>query len=194
MLVWWWEKRKALLTLDGILNWYSHYGKHHDDSSKHQKQNYHMIQRSSTSGNASRGNRNTNSKKYLHLHVHSSIFKNSFYLLLAVLGLCHFMDFPLISASRDYSVAVVLGLLIPVVSLVAEQDLGWVGFRGCGSWALGHRLNSCSAEAQLLQSMWDLPRSGIEPVSPPLAGKFFTTDPPGKLPQQSYLPQPGHRN
>ena len=29
--------------------------------------------------------------------------------------------------------------------------------------------------------MWDLPGSGIEPVSPTLAGGFFTTEPPGKL-------------
>ena len=28
--------------------------------------------------------------------------------------------------------------------------------------------------------MWDLPRPGIEPVSPQLAGRFFTTEPPGK--------------
>ena len=28
--------------------------------------------------------------------------------------------------------------------------------------------------------MWDLSGSGIEPVSPELAGKFFTTEPPGK--------------
>ena len=28
--------------------------------------------------------------------------------------------------------------------------------------------------------MWDLPRSGIEPMSPALAGRFFTTQPPGK--------------
>ena len=27
--------------------------------------------------------------------------------------------------------------------------------------------------------MWDLPGSGIEPVSPALAGRFFTTEPPG---------------
>ena len=26
----------------------------------------------------------------------------------------------------------------------------------------------------------DLPRSGIEPVSPAVAGRFFTTEPPGK--------------
>ena len=29
-------------------------------------------------------------------------------------------------------------------------------------------------------SMWDLPGPGIEPMSPALAGGFFTTEPPGK--------------
>ena len=29
--------------------------------------------------------------------------------------------------------------------------------------------------------MWNLPRSGIEPVSPALAGRFFPAEPPGKL-------------
>ena len=28
--------------------------------------------------------------------------------------------------------------------------------------------------------MWDLPGSGIEPVSPAWAGGFFTIEPPGK--------------
>ena len=28
--------------------------------------------------------------------------------------------------------------------------------------------------------MWDLPRPGVEPVSPALAGRFFTTEPLGK--------------
>jgi len=28
--------------------------------------------------------------------------------------------------------------------------------------------------------MWDLPGSGIEPMSPALAGRFFTTEPAGK--------------
>ena len=27
----------------------------------------------------------------------------------------------------------------------------------------------------------DLPNPGIKPMSPPLADRFFTTDPPGKL-------------
>ena len=29
--------------------------------------------------------------------------------------------------------------------------------------------------------MWDLHGPGIEPVSPALAGSFFTTEPPGKF-------------
>ena len=43
-----------------------------------------------------------------------------------------------------------------------------MGFSSCGSWA------------ELLHGMWDLPRPGIEPVSPALAGGFLTTAPPGK--------------
>ena len=42
------------------------------------------------------------------------------------------------------------------------------------------RLSSCGSQAQLLRSMWDLPRPGLEPVSPALAGRFSTTAPPGK--------------
>ena len=49
------------------------------------------------------------------------------------------------------------------------------GLSSCGSQALERRLNSCGARAQLLRSMWDLPRPGLEPISPALA-----TAPPGK--------------
>ena len=42
------------------------------------------------------------------------------------------------------------------------------------------RLSSCGSRAQLLRGMWDPPRPGLEPVSPPLAGRFSTTVPPGK--------------
>ena len=34
--------------------------------------------------------------------------------------------------------------------------------------------------------MWDLPRPGLEPTSPALAGRFSTTAPPGK-PSHSYF-------
>ena len=42
------------------------------------------------------------------------------------------------------------------------------------------RLNSCGSRAQSLRGMWDLPRPGLEPVSPALAGRSSTTAPPGK--------------
>ena len=42
------------------------------------------------------------------------------------------------------------------------------------------RLSNCGSRAQLLHGMWDLPRPGLEPVSPALAGRFSTTAPPGK--------------
>ena len=42
------------------------------------------------------------------------------------------------------------------------------------------RLSNCGSQAQLLHSMWDLPRPGLEPMSPALAGRFSTTVPPGK--------------
>ena len=42
------------------------------------------------------------------------------------------------------------------------------------------RLSSCGSQAQLLRGMWDLPRPGLEPMSPALAGRFSTTAPPGK--------------
>ena len=43
------------------------------------------------------------------------------------------------------------------------------------------------------QGMWDLPGSGIEPVSPALAGRFFTTEPPGKPAHCSWR-KPAHSN
>ena len=55
-----------------------------------------------------------------------------------------------------------------------------VGFSSCGLKALERRLSSCGARAQLLRGMWDLPRPGLEPMSPALAGGFSTTVPPGK--------------
>ena len=81
----------------------------------------------------------------------------------------------------------VCGLLIAVASLVEHglqgrglQQLWRMGFSSCGSWALECRLSSCGTWAQLLRGMWDLPRPGLEPVSPALAGGFLTTAPPGK--------------
>ena len=62
----------------------------------------------------------------------------------------------------------VRGPLTVVASLVAEHRL-----QTC-------RLSNCGSRAQLLRGMWDLPRPGLEPVSPALAGRFPTNAPPGK--------------
>ena len=62
-----------------------------------------------------------------------------------------------------------------VASLVAEHRLQT------------RRLSSCGSRAQLFRSMWDLPRPGLEPVSPALAGGFLTTAPPGKPPSAHFL-------
>ena len=43
------------------------------------------------------------------------------------------------------------------------------------------------------RTMWDLPGSAIEPVSPALAGRFFTTEPPGKPAHCSWR-KPVHSN
>ena len=62
----------------------------------------------------------------------------------------------------------VCGPLTIAASLVAEHRLQT------------RRLSSCGSRAQLPCSMWDLPRPGLEPMSPALAGRFSTTAPPRK--------------
>ena len=106
------------------------------------------------------------------------LFFNCIHLFLAVLGLC---------SCRGFSLVAVHGLLTAMAS-VAEHGLQGVwssavvarGFRSCRSQALGHRPSSCGAWTYLLHGMCDLPRIGIKPSSPTLAGRFFTNEPPGK--------------
>ena len=62
----------------------------------------------------------------------------------------------------------VCGPLTIAASLVAEHRLQM------------RRLSNCGSRAQPLCGMWNLPRPGLEPVSPALAGRFSTTVPPGK--------------
>ena len=100
-----------------------------------------------------------------------------FFWLCGSLLLC--MDFSLVALRR---------LLIAVASLVVENGLQdmWApvvavrGLSSCGSWTREHRLNSCGLWAWLLCGMWNLPRPRIESASPALAGRFFTTESPGK--------------
>ena len=49
------------------------------------------------------------------------------------------------------------------------------GVSCCRAQALEHRLRLRSTQASLLHDTCDLPRPGIQPVSPALAGRFLTT-------------------
>ena len=59
------------------------------------------------------------------------------------------------------------------------------GLSNCGSQVLEHRICNCT-QASLPRGMWDLSGSGIEPMSPALADRFFITKPQGK-PEFSYI-------
>ena len=91
-----------------------------------------------------------------------------FYLFMTVLGL-RFCARAFCSCGKWGPLFIaVRGPLTIVASLVEEHRLQTRRFSNCGS------------RAQLLRGMWDLPRPGLEPVSPALAGRFSTTAPPGK--------------
>ena len=56
-----------------------------------------------------------------------------------------------------------------------------MGISSWGSRALEHRLSvAVVLGPSCHHGMWDFPGSEIESVSPMLAGRFFTTEPPGK--------------
>ena len=95
---------------------------------------------------------------------------------MAVLGLCSCARAfsscgerrPLFIAVRGPLTIAARGPLTIAASPVAEHRLQT------------RRLSSCGSQAQLLHGMWDLPRPGLEPMSPALAGRLSTTAPPGK--------------
>ena len=110
----------------------------------------------------------------------NSFFKKFIYLFLAALGLrC---------CARAFSSCGKQGLLFlqcvgfSLRWLLLLQSTGsrLMGFNSCGSQALECRLSSCGTQAEVLRGMWDLPRPGLKPVSPALAGRFLTTALPGK--------------
>ena len=80
-------------------------------------------------------------------------------------GLCRCVGFPLVAATGGYSDC----------SVQASHCGGFLLLWSTGSIVVAHRL-SCSVACGIF------PDPGIKPVSPPvLAGRFFTTEPPGKL-------------
>ena len=79
----------------------------------------------------------------------------------------------------------VLAIVTVLLSSCSAQTFHFCGFSCCRTWALGTQaLVNCSTQSLehrlLLRVMWDPLRPGIEPVSPSLAGRFFTTELLGK--------------
>ena len=68
------------------------------------------------------------------------------------------------------------------------QALERTGFSHCSLQALERRLSSFGAQAYLLHYIWNIPRPGIKPVSPALAGRFLSTALLGKS-ENSFFPQ-----
>ena len=95
------------------------------------------------------------------LHFFFNVF------ILAVLGL---HGFSLVAASSGCSLIAMHGLLAAGASRCRARPLQREGFSSCCSWGLEHSLSSCGSHACLLQGMSDFPGSGMEPVSPALAG------------------------
>ena len=90
------------------------------------------------------------------------------YLFMAVLGLRFCARAFSSCGKRGPLFIAVRGPLTITASLVVEHRLQT------------RRLSNCGSRAQLLRGMWDLPRPGLEPVSPASAGGFSTTAPRGK--------------
>ena len=80
-----------------------------------------------------------------------------------------FSFFSLVAVDGVYSLRVVHWLPIAMASLVVTHRL-----QSAGSGVVPHQL-TCRAACGLL-----VPRPGIEPMAPVLAGRFLTTEPPGK--------------
>ena len=109
-----------------------------------------------------------------------SEFSFFLFFLLAVLGLC--------CCARAFSSC----------GKWSYSSLQCVGFslRGlsyCGALAVEIGLSSYGSLAQLLWDIWDLPRSGIESVSPILPDGFLTTGPPEASWDTGFFSVPGWR-
>ena len=104
------------------------------------------------------------------------------------------MDFSLVVASRCCILAAMPEPLIVVASLDGECRVSGTQASGVaarslssyGSPALEDGLSSCVPWASWLHGMWNLPKSGMELVSPALASRFLTTESAGK-PSRSFL-------
>ena len=95
------------------------------------------------------------------------VFFVCFYLFLAVLGLRFCARAFCSCGKRGPLFIAVREPLTIAASLVVEHRLQT------------RVLSSCGSRATELRGMWDLPKPGLEPVFPTLAGRFSTAAPPG---------------
>ena len=104
----------------------------------------------------------------LYFFIFYFLFFLKIYLLIALLGL-RFCARAFCSCGKRGPLFITMRRPLTIMaSLVAEHRLQT------------RRLSSCGSRAQPLRGMWDLPKPGLEPASPALAGRFSTTAPPGK--------------
>ena len=90
--------------------------------------------------------------------------------------------------SLIYLLQAALGVQCCTGSFSSCEERGLLFITGCGLLSVvaflvvhkGFTALCCSAQAQLLWSLWDLPIPGVEPVSSTLLGGFFTPEPRGK--------------
>ena len=112
-----------------------------------------------------------------------SFLKNFIYLFMAALGLC---CYTWTFSSCGYSSCRAWASHCSGFSCCRAWALEYVDFNSCSMWTLEQGLRSCGPQALLPRSMWDLPGSGLEPVSPALAGRFLTLDHQWSLRCQSF--------
>ena len=84
------------------------------------------------------------------------------YFSLTELGLCPVAD------SGGYSGLWYSGFSLWWLLLLQSTGPKSPGFSSCGTWAY------------LLHGMWNIPRPGVEPMSPPVAGRFLAAGPLGR--------------
>ena len=98
----------------------------------------------------------------INLFIYLSIYLWLRWVFIAARGLS------LVVVSRGYSSLQCTGFSLQWFLLLQSMGSRCAGFSSCG------------ARASLLCGMRDLPRPGLKPVSPAVAGGFLTTEPPGK--------------
>ena len=141
--------------------------------------------------------------EYLDDLRYSSDFKKIFFYLYLFIYIFYFWLRQVFIAACRLSLVVVsggyfslwcTGFSLQWFLLLGAQALGMQAsvvvaweISSCGSQALECGLSSCGTQAQLFRGMWDLPRPGLEPVSPALAGGFLTTASPGMPSSRTFI-------